>query len=45
MITRWESTIWISLPNSEKLGDYVVNVIEASSDIKRKESVLDTFSN
>ena len=37
MITRWEFTIWISLASAKKLGDYVVNVVEASSDMKEKK--------
>ena len=37
MIIRWGCTIWILLEN-EKLGDYVVNVVEASSNVKEKKS-------
>ncbi len=38
MIIRWESITWISSPNAKKLGDYVVNVVEASSDVKEKKA-------
>ena len=30
MITRWVFTTWIMIAECEKLGDYVVNVVEAS---------------
>ena len=36
MIIRWVYTIWISLENAEKLGDYVVNVVEAGSNEEKK---------
>ena len=38
MISRWEFTTWILLLNVRKLGDYVVNVVEASSDVKEKRA-------
>lgn len=38
MIIRWVFIIWILLPNARRLGDYVVNVVEASSDVKEKKA-------
>ena len=38
MIIRWGFITWILLPNVRKLGDYVVNVVEASSDVKEKKA-------
>ena len=38
MIIRWEYTIWILFTECEKLGDYVVNVVEAGSNVKEKKA-------
>ena len=38
MIIRWGFTTWILSPSARKLGDYVVNVVEASSDVKEKRA-------